>query len=81
MDAAGQQGLPAAFAVNTDGSAKDPRAFQDALRENPSYFATIQQDPELSGVLLGEDIDAFQALLREVFAVRVWALCGVLRAG
>ncbi|KAL6759753.1 hypothetical protein V8C86DRAFT_3018142 [Haematococcus lacustris] len=59
-----------AFALWQDGTAKDPRAFQAALKADSERLAVIQQDPELSAILLGSNMDALQKLLRDVYRVR-----------
>ncbi|GFH05696.1 uncharacterized protein HaLaN_00197 [Haematococcus lacustris] len=56
-----------AFALWQDGTAKDPRAFQAALKADSERLAVIQQDPELSAILLGSNMDALQKLLRDVY--------------
>ncbi|XRB13156.1 hypothetical protein RI054_05g29930 [Pseudoscourfieldia marina] len=54
------------FARNKDGTAKDPKAFQDALKRDAEKLQMIEQDPELAKVLLGDDMDAFQETLKMV---------------
>mmetsp|Transcript_18173 Transcript_18173/g.37549 ORF Transcript_18173/g.37549 Transcript_18173/m.37549 type:complete len:123 (+) Transcript_18173:127-495(+) len=53
-----------AFARNEDGTAVDPRAFQKAIREDPVRLEEASKDPEVAKVLLGEDMNALQELLR-----------------
>ena len=62
---------PDPFALNADGSAADPLAFQQALRAETAKMANLEADPELKEVLLGSDIPAMQALLQQAFNVRV----------
>mmetsp|Transcript_15610 Transcript_15610/g.39794 ORF Transcript_15610/g.39794 Transcript_15610/m.39794 type:complete len:90 (-) Transcript_15610:327-596(-) len=52
------------FQRNEDGTAKDPKAFQDAIRSDPVRLEEASKDPETAKVLLGEDMNAFQELLR-----------------
>lgn len=55
------------FAVNEDGTAKDPVAFRDALRADPEKVKTLEQDdPELAKAVLGEDTAALQEVLKKV---------------
>jgi hypothetical protein len=58
------------YALNADGTAADPLAFQAALRADASKMAELEADPELQGVLLGPDTAAMQALLQQAFQVR-----------
>lgn len=58
------------FALNADGSAADPLAFQAALKADAAKMAELEADPELRAVLLGSDIPAMQALLQQAFSVR-----------
>ena len=59
-----------AFARNEDGTAVDPRAFQKAIREDPVRLEEASKDPEVAKVLLGEDMNALQELLRSYHLVR-----------
>ncbi|KAF8072529.1 hypothetical protein HT031_000189 [Scenedesmus sp. PABB004] len=61
----------AAFALAPDGSARDPAAFQAALRADAAKAAALAADPELAAVLLGDDVAAMQALLREAYAAEL----------
>lgn len=47
----------------------DPKAFQEALRAEAALMAEISADGEAAAVLLGDDIPAFQALLKQVYEV------------
>jgi hypothetical protein len=58
------------LALTPDGSAADPAAFQSAVRADADKMAQLEADHDLKGVLLGGDIPAMQALLREAFKVR-----------
>ncbi|XP_027062264.1 DNA damage-inducible protein 1 [Coffea eugenioides] len=50
---------------NPDGSAVNPSAFQQHLRNDSNIMAQLfQNDPELAQVLLGNDLDRLQDLLR-----------------
>jgi hypothetical protein len=59
--------------LNADGSASDPAAFQNALRADASKMAALDADPELRDVVLGNDVAALQALLRQAHLVRARA--------
>ncbi|KAJ4833016.1 DNA damage-inducible protein 1 [Turnera subulata] len=51
---------------NPDGSAVDPGAFQQQLRRDSNLMAQLfQSDPELAQVLLGNDLNRLQDLLRQ----------------
>lgn len=63
------------FALAADGTARDPVAFQAAIRSDPESMAAVQADPELAATLLGDDLAAMQALLHAAFEVRRWCLC------
>lgn len=56
------------FDVNDDGTAKDPAAFRQALRDDPEKLKAIEGDPQLAEALLGDDTNAMQAVLKEVYA-------------
>ncbi|KAI8475996.1 MAG: hypothetical protein J3K34DRAFT_516912 [Monoraphidium minutum] len=58
------------FALVADGSAADPLVFQAALRADAAKMADLETDPELKGLLLGPDVAAMQALLRQAFAAK-----------
>ena len=58
------------YAINNDGSAKDPTAFQQALRADESKMKYLQSEPEVIKIVLGQDLQAFQELLKTVYAVR-----------
>lgn len=57
------------FALAADGSAKDPAAFQQALRSDAAKMQQLQQTPELQSILLGSDYEAMQKLLRQAYQV------------
>lgn len=51
---------------NPDGSAVNPAAFQQHIRRDSNMMAQLfQTDPELAQVLLGNDLNKLQQLLRE----------------
>ena len=58
------------FAINSDGSAKDPLAFQKALKEDVSKLKALEAEPEVYKIVLDGDSDNFQQLLRAAYAVR-----------
>merc|ERR1719367_658627 len=53
-----------AFARNEDGTAVDPVAFQKAIRDDPVRLEEASKDPQVAKVLLGDDMNALQELLR-----------------
>ena len=57
------------FALNVDGSARDPLAFQAALKADHKKLEALQTEPETLAVMLGDDIPAMQAMLRSAFQV------------
>jgi hypothetical protein len=56
--------------LNEDGTAKDPSGYKELLRSDPERWAKIEQHPEAAAIILGDDIDAFQELLKA--ASEVW---------
>ena len=59
-----------AFALNEDGTACDPRGFQAALRTDSAKLALVMEEPEdRRSVLLGDDMAAFQSLLKAAVKV------------
>ncbi|KAK9827809.1 hypothetical protein WJX74_003261 [Apatococcus lobatus] len=57
----------AALTLNEDGTAKDPVAFQQALRNDPVKLAALEKEPEVAKIILGEDTYAMQELLKSVY--------------
>ncbi|KAK9804728.1 hypothetical protein WJX72_002440 [[Myrmecia] bisecta] len=55
------------YALTEDGIAKDPLAFQQALRSDPVKMAALDKEPEVKAKILGDDIYAFQELLKTVY--------------
>lgn len=52
--------------LNPDGSAVNPSAFQQQIRRDSNLMAQLfQSDPELAQVLLGNDLNRLQELLRQ----------------
>ena len=58
-----------AFALNDDGSAKDPVAFKDAILSDPAKMESLKEEPEVLEIVKGDDIPAFQELLKSVYQV------------
>ncbi|KAI7734428.1 hypothetical protein M8C21_004077 [Ambrosia artemisiifolia] len=51
--------------LNPDGSAVNPAAFQQQIRNNPDLMAQLlQSDPELAQIIIGNDLNKLQDLLR-----------------
>ena len=61
---------PDPYALSEDGTAKDPAAFKAALQADPVKMEALEQEPEVSKVVLGDDLDAFQDLIKSVYQVR-----------
>lgn len=57
------------YSSNSDGSAKDPAAFQKALLADSEKMKALESEPEVLKVVQGQDLQAFQELLKTVFAV------------
>ncbi|CAK9148902.1 unnamed protein product [Ilex paraguariensis] len=54
------------LSFNPDGSAVNPAAFQQHVRNDSNLMAQLfQSDPELAQVVLGNDLNKLQAILRE----------------
>lgn len=60
------------YALNDDGTAKDPAAFRAALKADPAKLEAIEKEPEVAGVVLGNDDHAFQELIKSVYHVSAW---------
>lgn len=61
------------YALNDDGTAKDPAAFRAALKADPAKLEAIQKEPEVADIVLGSDDHAFQELIKSVYHVSGWA--------
>lgn len=48
------------FAIADDGSAIDPKAFQEALKSSPERLEEVKEDPALAQELLSNDTDRMQ---------------------
>lgn len=57
------------FALADDGTAKDPIAFQNALKADPAKMEALEKEPDVAAIVLGDDISAFQELIKNVFQV------------
>ena len=65
-----RSGMVDSFALNEDGTACDPRGFQAALRTDSAKLALVMEEPEdRRSVLLGDDMAAFQSLLKAAVKV------------
>ena len=60
--------------MEDDGTPKDPKAFQLALRADKIKMATLEDELETKSIVLGDDMHAFQELIRGVYQVSVLAL-------
>lgn len=61
--------MTSAFAINPDGSAKDPVAFKNALLEDQEKMKELQKDQKAFEIVKGDDIQQFQTLLMETYKV------------
>lgn len=57
------------YAINEDGTPKDAVAFRDALRADPAKLEALEKEPEVHKIVMGDDIHAFQELIKSVFVV------------
>lgn len=57
------------FALNPDGSAQDPKAFQQGIRNDQSKLDMLRDEPDTLKIILGEDVQAMQQLLRSTHQV------------
>ena len=62
------------YAVEDDGTPKDPKAFQSALRADSTKMATLEDEAETKAIVLGDDMHAFQELIRGVYQVLILAV-------
>lgn len=63
--AASSRGSSNEVSLNPDGSAANPAAFQQQVRNNSNLMAQLfQSDPELAQVILGNDLNKLQEVLR-----------------
>jgi hypothetical protein len=58
---------PNPYDLNEDGSAKDPAAFIEALKADPSKMEALEAEPEVAKVVLGGDLNEFQELLKSIY--------------
>lgn len=58
------------FALDDDGTVKDPAAFREALRADPVKMEALEKEPEVAAIVLGEDVIAFQELIKSVYQVQ-----------
>lgn len=57
------------YALNEDGTAKDTVAFREALKSDPAKLEALEQEPEVAKIVLGDDVNAFQELIKSVYQV------------
>ncbi len=58
------------YALNDDGTAKDPAAFRQALKSDPEKMEALKEEPETLRIVMGDDMHAFQELIKGVYQVR-----------
>lgn len=57
---------PGDLALNADGSALNPTALQQHLRNDPKIISQLLEgNPQLAQAVLGGDVEAFQSILRQ----------------
>ncbi len=59
----------AAYDTLDDGTPKDPKAYQAALRADTEKMRMLDEDPETMAIVLGDDMHAFQELIRGAYQV------------
>ena len=59
------------YALNEDGTPKDAVAFRDALKADPVKFDALQKEPEVLNIVMGDDIHAFQELIKSVYQASI----------
>jgi hypothetical protein len=57
------------YALNEDGTAKDPVAFQKALKSDSEKMVALEEEPESLRIVMGDDMHAFQELIKGVYQV------------
>eukprot|EP00210_Caulerpa_lentillifera_P004229 g4034.t1 len=61
--------MSTAFEINSDGSAKDPTAFKNALLADQEKMKELEKDQKAFEIVKGNDIEKFQELLKETYKV------------
>jgi hypothetical protein len=57
------------YAIHDDGTPKDAVAFRDALKADPKKMEALEHEPEVLKIVMGDDINAFQELIKSVYLV------------
>ena len=57
------------YAINDDGTPKDAVSFRDALKADSNKMKALEQEPEVLKIVMGDDINAFQELIKSVYVV------------
>lgn len=69
------------YAVNDDGTPKDVAAFRDALRADPAKMESLEKEPEVLKIVMGDDLHAFKELIKSVYqASRLFIFTGLLQS-
>ncbi|KAL3135139.1 hypothetical protein ABBQ32_008074 [Trebouxia sp. C0010 RCD-2024] len=55
------------YVLNADGTARDPKAFQAALKKDQAKLDVLRREPETLAVIIGDDIAALQHMLKSAF--------------
>ena len=59
------------YVLNADGTARDPKAFQAALKQDQAKLDVLRREPETLAVMIGDDIPALQNMLKSAFEVPI----------
>ena len=62
------------YSTLEDGTPKDPKAYQAAIRADAEKMDMLDEDPEAKAVVLGDDMHAFQELIRGAYQVTLHSL-------
>ncbi len=57
-----------------DGTPKDPKAYQAAIRADAEKTEMLDEDPEAKAVVLGDDMHAFQELIRGAYQASLYSV-------
>lgn len=57
-----------------DGTPKDPKAYQAAIRADIEKMEMLDEDPEAKAIVLGDDMHAFQELIRGAYQVSLYSV-------
>ncbi len=61
------------YDISEDGTPKDPKAYQAALRADTEKMSMLEEDPHTKKIVLEDDMHAFQELIRGAYQVHARA--------